>query len=101
MMKTPDDQVTEQLIKITTGGNPGAMSVLAQLMPMHSFKLSKLAISMGMTGSDCSDLWRLYKDVCAYDIKSTHEELKNWYGKDCTLGQYVDEVGNETSMLNV
>lgn len=69
----PDDNI-EEIITEMSEGNPGALTVLTQIVedkdPIRFMNFAMKLDSLGMYGSD---IWLGYKDHCDQDVEKYHE----------------------------
>lgn len=84
------DTITESLAKMADG-NPGAVTVLLQLMPMENGVMKVIHLdSIKIYGSD---IWVLYKNCCGEDInKLVHVLNENRMGEleTQTIKHHID-----------
>lgn len=74
MGKVTLDNTIEECVVLIGEGNPGATSVLAQLLEIPHGWLAMLDLDEhGVYGSN---IWVLYKDVYGEDITKFHEAIK-------------------------
>lgn len=72
------DSLINLLAEISQG-NPGALSVIVQLLKFEEFEIAPFCIAMKLTNSKSYALWLVYKDMSKGDINKTHAELKKWW----------------------
>lgn len=69
----------KDLMVKTCNGNPGALTVLANIYKKFGAEINPLCIAMIMTKSQGCALWIVYKDLCNYDTEKTNILLRDWY----------------------
>ena len=69
------------VIAIIANGNPGAMSVINQIIKKNEKELYVYLLQLDSYGIYGNDLWMLYKDVCGGDVDKTMGCIKHtWMG---------------------